>query len=332
MERDVEMIRNQWYAVLPADELKGRKPIGVTRFGEKLVLWRDSQGKLSCIADRCCHRGASLSLGKVHRDHLACPFHGFEYDATGKVVIIPANGKGNLVPPNFKVDGYCVREAYGFIWLWYGAIRESLPEIPFFEELKSGFAYGEHAENWNVHYSRAIENQLDVVHLPFVHGTTIGRGNKALVNGPVVKWDDTLMTFYVKNTRDQGQAPQKPSEIEDYEELFSLQMQMPNLWQNRVSSRLRIMAAFAPIDEENTRIYLRFYHNFMTARALNQLMDGLGNAANRIVLHQDRRVVITQLPKKSELMGGENLIQGDLPIIEYRRMRQQLKNTAEGII
>lgn len=108
-----------------------------------------------------------------------------------------------------------------------------------------------------------------MVHLPFVHTTTIGRGNKALVNGPVVKWDGTLMTFYVKNVRDEGQTPQRPDEIPDYEKLFSLQMQMPNLWQNRVSPQLHIMAAFAPVDEENTVIYLRFYHRFLKQPVLS---------------------------------------------------------------
>ena len=80
--------------------------------------------------------------------------------------MIPANGKDKPVPANFKVKSYEIKEAYGFIWAWYGDSCEELPEIPFFDELKSGFTYGKMAENWNVHYSRSIENQLDVVHLP----------------------------------------------------------------------------------------------------------------------------------------------------------------------
>jgi len=352
------MIRNQWYAVLSSKEVKAGKPIGVTRLSQKLVFWRNEAGEVCCIADKCCHRGASLACGKVVVGRVACPFHGFEYDRTGQVKYIPANGKNSPVPSNYKVRSCIVREQYGFIWLWNGDEQETyagktapaeqsaaegagktagqpaggtpaLPEIAFFEELETGFNYGEFHENWNVHYTRAIENQLDAVHLPFVHATTIGRGNKALVNGPVVKWNGTRMTFYVKNCADEGQKPESPEEIKDYEKLFSLQMQMPNLWQNRISPKLRIMAAFAPVDEENTMIYLRFYHSFLTAPVLTQIMNGLGNAVNRVVLHQDRRVVLTQLPKKSELSCGENLVQGDRPIIEFRRMRQQMKDAAE---
>lgn len=325
------MIKNQWYAVLDAKELKKNKPIGVVRLSEKLVFWRDENNKISCIFDKCCHRGASLAGGKIKDNHIECPFHGFQYDASGKVSHIPANGKGKKIPNNFKVNSYRAEEAYGFIWIWYGDPSETIPAIPFFQELKTGFTYGSFAESWGVHYTRAIENQLDVVHLPFVHKTTIGKGNKTLVNGPVVKWEDNLMTFYVKNEVDQGQTPEKPKDIKDYEKLFNLQFQMPNIWQNRISDKVRIVAAFAPIDQENTKIYLRFYQNFMKVPVLRQMVNSLSSISNKIILHQDRRVVLSQLPKKSELSMGENLIQGDLPILEFRKRRAELKK-AEGTV
>lgn len=320
------MIRNQWYGILESKEIKKNKPIGVTRMGEKLVLWRDDSGKVNCIFDRCCHRGASLSTGTLVDNTIRCPFHGFAYDGTGKVIRIPANGKNALVPDRYKVNAYVVKEQYGFIWLWYGAFQEVLPEIPFFEYLREGFSYGSLSEVWPVHYTRAIENQLDVVHLPFVHTNSIGRGNKTIVNGPVVKWEENRMTFYVNNVIDDGiSIPLKPQEIENYENFFSLEFQMPNMWQNKISPDVRIMAVFAPIDQENTMIYLRFYQKFMKLPVLKQIVNRFSNISNRYILHQDRRVVLTQIPKKTELKMDENLIQGDAPIIEFRKKRAQLK-------
>ena len=195
------MIKNQWYVVLDAKQVKKNKLLGVTRLSDKLVFWRDNQNQVHCIFDKCCHRGASLSKGKIVDNHVECPFHGFQYDASGKVQYIPANGKNAKVPDRYKVNAYLVKEAYGFIWLWYSDQRTNVPEIPFFEELREGFSYGGFSETWKVHYTRAIENQLDVVHLPFVHATTIGKGNSRLVNGPVVTWNDNRMTFYVKNEK-----------------------------------------------------------------------------------------------------------------------------------
>ena len=65
------MIKNQWYGVLDSKEMKSNKPIGITRLGKKLVFWRSEDGKVNCIFDKCCHRGASLSTGKeIGRAHV----------------------------------------------------------------------------------------------------------------------------------------------------------------------------------------------------------------------------------------------------------------------
>ncbi len=324
------MIRNQWYAILDAKEIKKGKLFGVTRLGEKLVLWRSESGEVNCIFDKCCHRGASLSKGKLSHDEVNCPFHGFSYNKQGKVTKIPANGRNRAVPEQYKVNAYKVEEKYGYIWLWYGDNTENLPEIPFFKELREGFSYGGFSENWPVHYTRAVENQLDVVHLPFVHTDSIGRGEKTLVNGPVVEWQDNLMTIYVNNQPDNGKSKAlKPEEIKDYKKMFSLQFQMPNIWQNVISKDIRVAAVFAPVDEENTHIYMRFYQKFITAPLLKQMVNSLSGISTRHILRQDRRVVLTQIPIKTELKMGEKLIQGDLPIIEFRKRRDFLKNNIE---
>lgn len=325
------MIPNQWYAIMESHEVKN-KPIGVTRLGEKLVLWRDSKGQINCIFDICCHRGASLSGGCLEGDHLACPFHGFRYDGTGKVVTIPANGLQTPVPDRYKVNYYPVREAYGFIWLWYGQASKQTEKIPFFEDLIKGYVYKTFSEVWDVHYTRAIENQLDVVHLPFVHKTTIGKGMGTLVNGPVVEWQDNCMTFYVDNVHDHGQKPLKPEEIHNYRNLFHLQYQVPNIWQNFISDQVRIFAAFVPLDDDHTKIYIRFYQKFLPVPILGKALGHLSNIFNKVILHQDRDVVLTQKPIKSQLKMDEKLIQGDLPIIEFRKKREALKKEVENEI
>ena len=262
-KRNKGMIYNQWYAVLSAKEVKKNRLIGVTRFGEKLVFWRDEKGTIGCLADKCCHRGASLASGKIYHQHVQCPFHGFEYDASGKVVAIPANGRVTPIASNFKVNSYLAKEKAGFIFVWYGDKEKATPDIPFFSELESKFKYAESKEIWGVHYTRAIENQLDVVHLPFVHHNTIGRGHKCVVNGPLVQWEENRMTYYVDDVKDEGQRPLKAEEVPDFDKKFSLQLQMPNLWQNRIAPKIRVMAAFAPIDDEHTMIYIRFYQKVL---------------------------------------------------------------------
>src|SRR4051794_36343577 len=90
----LEFPRNFWYPILESRKIKtGSKPIGIQRLSESLVLWRDSDGKVHCLLDRCPHRGAKLSLGKVLNDRIQCGYHGFEFNKQGECASIPAYGK-----------------------------------------------------------------------------------------------------------------------------------------------------------------------------------------------------------------------------------------------
>lgn len=322
------MIQNQWYVVASSNEI-GIRPLGLTRFGEKIVLYRTSSRFLVCLSDRCCHRGAALSIGKVcNGDQIRCPFHGLEYDPSGKCTVIPANGHTALVPSNFRVKSWPVYEAHGFVWVWYGEGFPN-PEIPeFFDDIPEQAKYATVKDHWKTHYSRVIENQLDCVHLPFVHYNTIGRGNRTLVNGPTIEWvSGRKFYMYVYNEVDQGQKPKKPGEVPAPSPSgYKIEFLFPNLWENRIADQVRVLAAFVPIDDENTMLYLRFYQAFATIPVIGKLIALAAMPFNLYVAHQDRRVVETQRPKASGLSIGENLFQGDHPIIEYRKKREALKN------
>ncbi len=325
------MIRNQWYVVLDSGQVKDR-PVGVTRMGEKLVFWRDAQRQVACLFDRCAHRKAQLSLGQVvEGGKLQCPFHGFEYDGRGRVTAIPANGRSTPVPERFRVQSYPVHEAHGFIWIWWGEKPPADLQPPaFFADIGPELSYGQARDHWRTHYSRVIENQLDVVHLPFVHRTTIGRGNRALVDGPVLRWvNENAFEVYPYNRRDDGTPPRRAEELPPDENRVKLEFLFPNLWQNHISEKVRVLAAFVPVDEENTVLYLRFYQSFLRLPGLKQALNALAMPFNLLVAHQDRRVVETQHPKPSALQGGELLVPGDRPVVEYRRRRQALLEATE---
>ncbi|MBN1147400.1 MAG: Rieske 2Fe-2S domain-containing protein [Anaerolineales bacterium] len=271
----------------------------------------------------------ALSAGVKHNEHLQCPFHGFEFDSSGRCVLIPANGRDGVVPSAMRLSIYPTYEAHGLIWLWWGnSAPQDLPAPEFFDNLDKTFYYGSARDPWDAHYSRVIENQLDVVHLPFIHRNTIGRGNRLVVDGPVVEWKgDKMLYTYVFNRVDDGTAPRKSSELSPKSaSSVHLEFIFPNLWQNYISEKVRILAAFVPVDDEHAILYLRFYQKFMRLLLLGRLIARLAMPVNLYIAHKDRRVVITQQPKASGLKIGEILIQGDLPIIEYRRKRAALQN------
>jgi phenylpropionate dioxygenase-like ring-hydroxylating dioxygenase large terminal subunit len=330
------MIRNQWYAVLESNEVKPGKLVGVTRMGEKLVFWRDQDGRLACMRDVCPHRGVRLSMGKLVENTLQCPFHGFRFDPSGACTLIPANGRDALVPKVFRVATYPVHEERNFIFIWWGERIASLPAVYFFDSIPPEMSYSTLRDHWPTHYSRAIENQLDVVHLPFIHQNSIGRGNRTVVDGPITEYADAdgdadLLNLWVYNRVDDGKPPLKASQLPRPQRTPFLQFHFPNLWQNWISPETRIVIAFAPIDDENTLMYIRFYQGFMKVPVLRELVNWSGALANLYVERQDRRVVVTQTPKRSYLQMGEKLIQGDGPIIAYRRRREELIRQASQI-
>ena len=326
------MIRNQWYVVLSSRQVKPGAPVGVTRLGEKLVFWRDQSGRVHALQDDCPHRGAALSGGKVVGDQIQCPFHGFEFNPDGRCTYLPAIGRDEPVPKQFLAHGYPTYEAHGLIFMFWGS-PPSDPGLPsFFDNLDNSFTFGEAIDPWQIHYSRVIENQLDVAHLPFIHRTTIGRGNRTVVDGPVVDWNgpDRFKVF-VFNRSDDGQPPRSARELDAAGREFHLEFIFPNLWQNYIGPDVRVLAAFVPVDEDRTLLYLRFYQRFLRLPLIGALVSKLAMPFNVYIAHQDRVVVETQFPRRSQLRSAEKLIQADQPIIAYRRRREELIQQAQNL-
>jgi phenylpropionate dioxygenase-like ring-hydroxylating dioxygenase large terminal subunit len=165
-------LRNQWYVVAASDEV-GEAPLGVKRLGEAMVLWRDENGAVHAVEDRCPHRGAALSIGEVHHGQITCAYHGVRLDPYAKVVSVPGL-------PGCPLEGktltrhYPVIEHYQAIWAYFGDARHSAPpplELP--EELVSPEWTGLlHYDTWNADYRYVIDNLCDPMHGPFLHGKT----------------------------------------------------------------------------------------------------------------------------------------------------------------
>lgn len=319
------MINNQWYAVMSSHKVKKGKVVGARRFGENMVFFRTENGELGCVTSLCAHRGASLAKGCVKDGHIQCPFHGIEYAPDGSCVRIPSEGKASTGDySRFKLRHWPVREIGDIIFAWYG---DKAPdrEPDYFDIITDpSYTYDHTEDKWGVQYSRVIENQLDVSHLPFVHRTTIGRGGKTLCNGPKVVWrEDGALQTSANNEVDTGQTPLSVNDsvIKD----TNLNFKFPNMWLNHVSDKIQILAFFIPVDDEHSIIALRFYNKITGKKPVDKAIAWLGSRANKVVERQDKRIVITQLPKATGLSIGENLVQADRPIIEYRKRRSELQ-------
>ena len=93
---------------------------------------------------------------------------------------------------------------------------------------------------------------------------------------------------------------------------------------HNITDKIKVLAYFVPVDDENAILSVRFYNRITGIRIIDRFIAWLGKYANKVIERQDKRVVETQNPKRSELRMDENLVTADRPIIEYRTKRNSL--------
>src|SRR3989442_8064920 len=116
-----ELLRRYWLPVGVARELTEENPTKFVRIlGENLVLFRDKGGRLGLLADRCSHRGASLSYGRVEERGIACGYHGWLYDVEGNCLECPAEPAESKFHLTIKQKAYTVQEHINLVWAYMG--------------------------------------------------------------------------------------------------------------------------------------------------------------------------------------------------------------------
>ena len=175
-----------WHPVCDTDDLKDA-PAGVRLLDQPVVLWRDTSGKAHALHDQCPHRGAQLSLGRVCKGQLQCPYHGWTFDGAGQCVQVPAM-------PQFKpgqaqqARAIAVQEAYGLVWVCLQteagtAMTTTHHTLPSFSaEAQSGLRKI-NVGPYDVATSapRIVENFLDMAHFGFVHAGWLGDAQHAAI-------------------------------------------------------------------------------------------------------------------------------------------------------
>lgn len=116
-----------WVPVALSASIEPGTSAGAVVEGKEIVVWRDNSGKAHVWEDRCPHRGMRLSFGFVRGDHIACLYHGWQYDTAGQCRYIPAHPTLE-VPQTIKVPTYSAEEKYGIVWATADS-GTSLPDI-----------------------------------------------------------------------------------------------------------------------------------------------------------------------------------------------------------
>lgn len=320
------MIPNQWYPVYDAGRLKPGRPVGVTRFGRELVLWRRVDGAVAALPDRCPHRAARLSRGRVQGDHVVCPYHGFRFDGGGRCVLVPANGSEASVPGAMHTEPLVAREGHGLVWLWHGDPAGAQGDLPWFggDALEKKVTATVEREI-PVHYLRVMENATDVHHFPFVHKTLwpgVGprvadfeaheRGHEITVRGALVRDDP----------RRGRRWP------------FEIHLRIPTLAYFDIVPGIRFVLSATPMDDRRTWLWGRYSQSRIPAGiGGRQLVRAFGELDFQwTFVRQDLPTLRSQLLDDPGDVSDYNLIEADRGVALFFSLRRRLLRAAtDGI-
>jgi phenylpropionate dioxygenase-like ring-hydroxylating dioxygenase large terminal subunit len=160
-----------WWPLATVAELDAGKPLARQLHGQPLVVFRAAEGQAAVLPDRCPHRHAPLSQGRVRDGELACPYHGWRFDGSGRCACVPglddAGSQSPLLPP------LASRIAHGLVWAC------AAPEAETPEPVAPAVADGVDAfflvDTVRCAAAEAAENLLDGSHTHFVHAGWIRR-------------------------------------------------------------------------------------------------------------------------------------------------------------
>jgi phenylpropionate dioxygenase-like ring-hydroxylating dioxygenase large terminal subunit len=166
-----QMFRNYWIPALLSEELPENDcpPIRVKLLSERMLAFRDSEGRYGLIDEFCAHRGVSLWFGRNEQCGLRCAYHGWKYDVTGQCVEVPSEPDGSTYAKSVQLKSYPLIERGGILWTHMGN-SERWPPLPEWEfatvPAEQSFTTKRSQDcNW----LQALEGGIDSSHVSFLH-------------------------------------------------------------------------------------------------------------------------------------------------------------------
>jgi phenylpropionate dioxygenase-like ring-hydroxylating dioxygenase large terminal subunit len=165
------LFRQYWLPVTPAPDLaeRGGRPLRVKLLGEDLVLFRALNGGIGMVGAFCAHRLAPLFYGRVERDGLRCPYHGWKFAPDGRCMEMPNIPADEQFCDEIHQPAYPCIERGGIVWAYLGAAKEQ-PMPPDFEFLRvpdSDRNYRLFYQECN--YLQVLEGGIDPTHVMWLH-------------------------------------------------------------------------------------------------------------------------------------------------------------------
>ena len=241
------LMRRYWIPVLFSEQLPGPDcaPVRVKLLGEKLVAFRNSEGRVGLVDERCPHRNASMFFGRNEENGLRCVYHGWKFDLDGNCVDMPSEPAESNFKRKVKIDAYPCIERGGLAWAYMGPphLKPAFPELEWTEVPATHRHATRHIQECN--WFQGFEGGFDASHLTFLHRGDVAAGNVSLPRHYQPVPTDFGMLF--GSGRDTGGATPTwtvEAMLMPFHKLIALQ-----------ATRPRGAHMWVPMDDENCMIY-----------------------------------------------------------------------------
>jgi phenylpropionate dioxygenase-like ring-hydroxylating dioxygenase large terminal subunit len=172
---------NRWWVAGFGWELKD-KALARTFLEHPVVMFRQADGRVAALEDRCCHKELPLSCGTVEERGLRCGYHGLLFDGHGACLEVPGQDR---IPTKARVRSYPFVEKDQILWIWIGATPEEVPiDGPPAYAVHSDprYEFGGDVYHYDAPWQLIHDNLLDLSHLGYVHLRTIGGNAQVHMN------------------------------------------------------------------------------------------------------------------------------------------------------
>jgi 5,5'-dehydrodivanillate O-demethylase oxygenase subunit len=249
-----DYLRRFWWPVAIVSELDAWPLKNVKLLGESLALYRGEDGTIGLVADRCPHRGVSLSCGMTEGALLRCAYHGWAFTAAGECVDTPSEPHGSSLKARVAITAYRAQQLGGLVWAYLGP--QPAPLLPRYEQLvrtdlSKTIGFTHLPTNW----LRVAENNLDPMHVEHLHMRYMNwvrerRGESQIPTRRHAKIDFTLFEYGIMKKRLWEGDSEDSDEWRTGHPLFFPGNALIAMTARHVELQFRV-----PIDDTNTALY-----------------------------------------------------------------------------
>jgi phenylpropionate dioxygenase-like ring-hydroxylating dioxygenase large terminal subunit len=310
---DDPVLINDWHVVARSSDAGAGKVLAARLIGQDLVLWRNKGDDALCAwRDLCVHRGAKLSGGCIQDEYLVCPYHGWNYDASGRCVKIPAH-PSQPPPTRAQATVYQVAEKYGLVWVCLGTPQLEVPDFPEWDDA-SFRKVGAGPYLFKAQGPRIIENFLDVGHFPFVHAGFLGDPNHTEVSDYEVETtSDGVVARDIGVWQPNPDGTGQSAEVKySYRVLRPLTAYFQKTYKDQ---KFSILNCVTPVNEHESISWMLMALNYASDTTDDQL-----RSYQDAVSGQDIPIVESQRPELLPLdLQSELHLRSDRTAIAYRK-------------